>query len=187
MRTTMVVFVLTCATALPCFCIVAPTVATQVTELHGFKHYIYTLTNSPDGGLIYGLTLSMPGSAARSVTSFVCSKPSWWSYLSDGREECSGWNALSPGGWSAPSDAVHPGESVTFTLTTPAAVPTSDSYRPIHNSSNWMWFATEVGGQYGSYLLPVPVPESSSLAVLLIGLAVSATGIRRRSGRRRNG
>jgi len=186
MKATLVVLVLVCATALPCFCIVAPTVTAQVSELDGFKHYVYTLTNSPDGGLIYGLALSMPSSAARSVTSFVCSKPSWWCYMSDGREERSGWNALSPGGWSAPSDAVHPGESITFTLITPAAVPTSDSYTPIHNPSNWMWFATEVGGQYGSYLLPVPVPEPSSLATLLIGLAISATAIRRRTGERRS-
>jgi len=176
MKTTIMAFLIVCIGITSCLAGTNPSVTAQVSVVGDFKQYIYALTNDLDSGVtINHFSLWMPAYGATSVTSFTCSKPNWSTSLSI-RGEVGVW-----GIGAATGAGIVSGEQVTFTLVTPASVPTSYTYKPPFDvyPSNWQW-----GVNFGSSLLPVPVPEPSSMVAL--GLAVSgfgATMVRRRRRR----
>lgn len=166
MRTLFTGLLLLWTTAVPCFSVAPPSVTAQVSEADGIKYYAYTLTNSLEGGSLYGFVVYMPESGARSVFGFQCSKPGWYQDNSF-RGEYSMWAMA-----ATSSAKVMPGEQVTFTLTTPDSVPTLAYYVPTTYASNWTWFVQEGEAGFGANVLPVPgpVPEPSSIAALALGL-----------------
>ena len=152
------------ALTLPALAGDTPTVGADVQIVGPMKSYVYTLTNDLDWtDEIYQFMVMMPQEGAERVIDFACSK-SGWGVDSSFRGDYSMWAMYAFYGAQ-----LMPGETVTFTLTTPAAVPTSWNYKPPDYPSNWRWSAWESG--FGSYNLPVPVPEPSTFFALALGLA----------------
>ncbi len=112
---------------------------------------------------VYHLSVFMPAAGAQAVTDVWCSKPDWVvrPYL-DG--DYSYWGIGTRNGY------LLPGESVVLKLTTNADVPTANNYVPSGWLSNYMWFDTEAGSVFGNSIVPVPVPEPSSLLALAGGI-----------------
>lgn len=163
MRTVLVVFLLVSIGIVPCLAGTSPSITAQVNVVGDSKQYVYTLTNDLDSGdTIKVFQLWMPKYGATSVTSFTCSKPNWGASLST-RGDGGVWSI-----GAAISSGIVFGEHATFTLTTPASVPAS--YTFYHYPSNWQW-GTYNQFEFGSQLLPVPVPEPSSLLALAGGIA----------------
>jgi len=175
MRTTIVVILLTCIGVPSCLAGGStPSVAAQVITANGLKQYTYTLTNDLDpASTIRTFDVFMPESGARTVMSFTCPEPGWWDTFSF-RGDHSMWSVIAP-----VNGGVASGESVIFTLTTPASVPTSYAFKPASYPANWGWDSSK----FGNSLLPVPVPEPSSVLGLAGGIAgLGGLVLRRRIG-----
>lgn len=163
MKTTVVVFLLACIAIAPCLAGTNPSVTAQANVVGDSKVYTYTLLNDLDSQVtIYSFSLWMPKYGALSVINFACSKSNWSTGGPSVRGDIGVW-----GIGSATGQGILPGEQVTFTLVTPASVPTSDTYKPPFDvyPSNWQW-----GSNFGPSLLPVPVPEPSSILALAGGI-----------------
>jgi hypothetical protein len=179
-RSITLVLLLTVALAGPCAAGDVPSVVADVGVVGAVKLYNYALTNDLDSGeLIYTFILLMPEFGARAVTGFTCSKAGWYQDASF-RGDYSMWAMAGIQG-----TLVQPGETVVFTLTTPAYVPTGFGYIVPGRAGNWAWYAHPPGGGLSSggdvgYSLPVPVPEPTSLASLGIGSGLALLRLRRK-------
>jgi len=180
MRTVLLVFLLVCIGIAPCLAGTSPSITAQVNLVGDSKQYVYTLTNDLDSGdTIKIFQLWMPKYGATSVTSFTCSKPNWGASLST-RGDLGVWSI-----GAALSSGIVSGEHATLTLITPASVPTSYTYKSPFDvyPSNWQW-GTYTQLEFGSQLLPVPVPEPSSILALAGGVAgLGGLALRRRRSR----
>lgn len=145
-----------------------PSMTAEVIIAGGVKEYTYILTNDLDAEIdIEGLGIYMPEYGALGVIDSWCSREGWYVSTYVGAE-WSAWYCGSRYPW------LLPGESVTLQLITSASVPTCYSYTPVGWPANWKWFCADgTGGQAGDSVVPVPVPEPSSLLSLAGGVVGS--------------
>jgi len=156
----LLVALLMCISITSCFAGSSPSVTAQVSTASGMTTYVYTVTNDLDTAATIGtLCVFMPEPAARAVISFTCpGVPLWNIYSFRGDFSMRGVVV-----------DIAPGASRTCILTTPATLPTSYTFKPPMWLSNWGWNSSHTN--MGNSLLPVPVPEPSSLLALAGGIA----------------
>lgn len=143
-------------------------VDTDISVAEGLKTYIYNITNAyPLGDPISAFSICMPEAGARSIISFGYSGgPGWQSWISFNGD-------LSSLDFAGGGNSLQSGETMQIWLKTPDSVPTSENYRPLSGTTNFVW-STAHDVRFADYSIPVPVPEPSSLAAL--GLAISGAG-----------
>jgi hypothetical protein len=140
----------------------ALSVTTVVVQADGYKTYAYTAS----GYDMYWLNVWMPEPGARAVVEAAIQTTGWY-LTSSFRDGLGVWSAHSSNG---------PASTIVFSLKTVDSVPTASAYRVDGHSSNWNW-----AGGWGAYSVPVPtVPEPSSLAAILAGVAGFGAVLRRR-------
>jgi hypothetical protein len=179
MKRVLVTVLLCLLTAIPCISGTTPSMTGEVNIVDGVNEYVYTLTNDLDTGMYaYGFSIFMPKDGALAVTNAWCSREGWFvdRYV---QGDYAYWRC------GVRYTYLLQGESLTLKLTTSADVPTSYNYTPPNWSSNWRWFDWGGGPGFGNSVLPVPVPEPSSILALAGGIAgLGGLALRRRRSTR---
>ncbi|MHB9037378.1 MAG: PEP-CTERM sorting domain-containing protein [Armatimonadota bacterium] len=150
-----------------------PTLTASVNQSSEGIVYTYTLTNTLGGPTVYRFSLCMPASVLPTITSAAGPTGQWAVVKSIWLDEAAfSWQL------SYPESGISPGSSGSFTIVTKPGVPTdynyTSKYLPI-GIANWVWTDTDSDDTRqiwaaGNTVLPVPVPEPSSLAALCVGL-----------------
>ena len=155
-----------------------PTVVATVSASGDSVVYNYTLTNTRSLG-ISSFDVFAPAAAANAITSYSTSQEGWDAGLSRVTQTfaCISWELVT----EKHGVGIASGCSADFGFTTMAGVPTTYSYTFGDTGTNWRWY--DVCSNYGTTILPVPIPEPSSLLALSAGL-VSAGAMRGRRRRR---
>lgn len=168
----LLVFLLVCISVSSCSA-GGLSVTGEVSTASGVTSYLYTLTNGTATPVSNSdFYVFMPESAARAVISFTCpgSVVSNYHYFDDAYSV-----------WAVGVDLA-PNESKTYVLSTPASVPSSYTFKPPLCPGNWEW-QSHGFNILGTSILPVPVPEPSSVLALVGGVAGLAGLVLRRRER----
>jgi hypothetical protein len=145
-----------------------PIIETSINSSSEGVVYTYKMMNVSQTAEVYSFGLDIPESVVPSIISLSGPTTQWRAGI-HGRPGLQ-WYII----WfvNNPTPGIQPGSSGCFTLVTSPGIPTSYDYAP-QNNTNWAWSdwdGVQVGGNVGNTILPVPVPEPSSILALIGGI-----------------